>query len=187
MTEKGAVTKLFILLHFYKLDHWDKARKSVYKGIITLSRKLDEPYFSEMLKVAQTIIAIHEEINYMNALVGIKNDQTPPQFDLATMRWEPMPALVTARKNHACCAVKGTLVVLGGRKLGEEGSQTSSEVEMLSSGAFVDLPPLSCGGIFGAAAIAVEESDSAEGQVLLLGGRDGSGRLSTVHLVDLTA
>jgi hypothetical protein len=34
----------------------------------------------------------------------------------------------------------------------------------------VDLPPLSRGGISGAAAIAVEESDSAAGQVLLLGG-----------------
>jgi hypothetical protein len=48
---------------------------------------------------------------------------------------------------------------------------------MLSSseeggGAFVDLPPLSCGGIRGAAAIAVEESDSAAGQVLLIGGTD---------------
>ena len=50
----------------------------------------------------------------------------------------------------------------------------------------MDLPPLSCGGICGAAAIAVEESDSAAGQVLLLRGlmQDGE-ESSTVHLVDL--
>jgi hypothetical protein len=50
----------------------------------------------------------------------------------------------------------------------------------------VDLPPLSCGGISAAAAIAVDESDSAAGQVLLLGGwADSSGPVSTVQLVDL--
>ena len=80
-----------------------------------------------------------------------------------------MPALVTGRANHACCALRGKLVVFGGSPTG--GGRTPS-VEMLSleGGAFVDLPPLSCGGIWGAAAIAVEESDSAAGQVLLLGG-----------------
>jgi hypothetical protein len=109
------------------------------------------------------------------------------RLDLATLRWEPMPALVTARYDHACCAVRGTLVVLGGVL---PGSGRTSSVEMLSSteegGAFADLPPLSCGGIEGAAAIAVDESDSAAGQVLLLGGIDASCRiLSTVQLVDL--
>ena len=93
------------------------------------------------------------------------------RLDLARMRWEPRPALVTARTLHACCAVRGDLVVLGGSTLG--GGFTSS-VEMLSSSeegkTFVNLPPLSCGGIRGAAAIAVDESASAAGQVLLLGG-----------------
>jgi hypothetical protein len=96
-----------------------------------------------------------------------------------------MPALVTAREYHACCAVRGTLVVLSGITPGE-GSPTSSKVEMLSSGAFVDLPLLSCGGISGAAAVAVDESDSAAGQVLLRGGVDDDDEpMSTVHLVDL--
>jgi hypothetical protein len=107
------------------------------------------------------------------------------RLDLATLRWEPMPALATARYDHACCAVRGALVVLGGDTAA--GRYTSS-VEMVSSeeeGAFVDLPPLSRGGIEGAAAIAVEESDSAAGQVLLLGGSYGSGADSTVQLVDL--
>jgi len=59
---------------------------------------------------------------------------------------------------------------------------------MLSEGGeFVELPPLSCGEICGAAAIAIEESDSAAGQVLLVGGRllAGEGVVSTVQLVDL--
>jgi hypothetical protein len=106
------------------------------------------------------------------------------RLDLATLRWEPMPALVIASQDHACCAVRGTLVVLGGITP-EEDVLISSEVEMLSSGAFVDLPPLSRGGICSAAAIEVDESDSAAGEVLLLGGRDANTIYSTVHLVDL--
>jgi hypothetical protein len=108
------------------------------------------------------------------------------RLDLATLRWGGMPGLVTARASHACCAVRGKLVVLGGSPTG--GGPHTSSVEMLSSeeGAFVDLPPLSCGGIRGAAAIAVEESDSAAGQVLLLGGvMEGNEVSTTVHLVDL--
>jgi hypothetical protein len=115
---------------------------------------------------------------------GIARDEVR-RLDLATMRWEPMPALVTARSRHVCCAVRGSIVVLGGRTAGDE---FSSSVEMLSSegGAFVVLPPLSCGGISGAVAIAVEESDSALGQVLLLGGWVPIvGLVSTVRLVDL--
>jgi hypothetical protein len=77
-----------------------------------------------------------------------------------------MPALVSARTGNACCARRGALVVLGGKTdLG-----LTSSVEMFSGGgAFVELPQLSCGRIWGAAAIAVDESDSAAGQVLLLG------------------
>jgi hypothetical protein len=59
---------------------------------------------------------------------------------------------------------------------------------MLSKGggAFVELPPLSCGAIYGAAAIAVDESDSALGQVLLLGGMNQDRTTtSSVRLVDL--
>jgi hypothetical protein len=105
------------------------------------------------------------------------------RLDMATLRWEPMPALLTARGYHACCAVRGTIVVLGGVT---SGSRTSS-VEMLSGeqGAFVSLPSLSCGWICGASAIAVDESDSATGQVLLVGGLCEEGIASEVHLVDL--
>jgi len=61
-------------------------------------------------------------------------------------------------------------------------------VEMLSKGegAFVELPPLSCGAIYDAAAIAVDESHSALGQVLLLGGKNQDlAATSSVRLVDL--
>ena len=110
------------------------------------------------------------------------------RLDLATLQWIPMPALVATRCNHACCVVRKALVVLGGYVKDEE--ETSSRVEMLSAGGadgvFTDFPALSCGGIAGATAIAVEESDSAAGQVLLLGGRDEQGGdKSTVRLVDL--
>jgi hypothetical protein len=110
------------------------------------------------------------------------------RLDLATLQWVPMPALVAARADHACCVVRKALVVLGGYVEDEE--EFTSRVEILSAGGedrvFTDFPASSCGGIAGATAIAVEESDSAAGQVLLLGGGDEQGVvLSTVHLVDL--
>ena len=113
------------------------------------------------------------------------------RLDLATLQWGPMPTLFTTRYSHACCTVRGALVVLGGYIDDEEEEDViTSSVETLSGGAgdgvFTSLPPLSCGGIAGAAAIVVEESTSAAGQMLLLGGRDEQGvALSTVHLVDV--
>jgi hypothetical protein len=109
------------------------------------------------------------------------------RLDLATLRWIPLPALVPGRGFHSCCTVRGALVVLGGV---DRNFETTSRVEILSgsgvNGGFTSLPPLSCGGIFGAVAISVEERDSAKGQVLLLGGGDQNRvALSTVHLVDL--
>jgi hypothetical protein len=100
-----------------------------------------------------------------------------------------MPSLVTARTDHACCAVGGSIAVIGGvTRVGNDDTTTAS-VEALTSresAAFVSLPPLSCGRTYSAAAIAAEESDSAAGQVLLLGGRNPSyDPLSTVQLVDL--
>jgi len=107
------------------------------------------------------------------------------RLNLATLRWETMPSLLLAREDHACCTVRGALVVLGGDTSGDE---ITSSVEMLSKGkeAFTALPPLSCGEIKVAAAITVEESGSVAGQVLLLGRDLGyRGVMSTVHLVDL--
>jgi len=108
------------------------------------------------------------------------------RLHLATLRWETMPSLLLARKDHACCTVRGAFVVLGGETSG--GGEFTSSVEMLSKGkeAFTALPPLSCGEITDAAAVTVEESGSVAGQVLLLGGCTADWGLSpTVHLVDL--
>jgi hypothetical protein len=115
------------------------------------------------------------------------------RLDLATLQWKPMPALVVARHDHACCVVRKALVVLGGCfEDPEEG--ITSRVEILSGGSgngvFTDLPALSCGETTTAVAIAVEESDSVAGQVLLLGGfidLDDTWLFDTssVHLVDL--
>jgi hypothetical protein len=111
------------------------------------------------------------------------------RLDMASLQWESMPALATARFNHACCAMRGSVAIIGGCTVVGNDYTTTASVESISSGegaVFVTLPPLSCGGIFGAVAIVVEGSDSAAGQVLLLGGRDSSlDPLSTVQLVDL--
>jgi hypothetical protein len=58
-------------------------------------------------------------------------------LDLATMRWEAMPALTCAREGHACCAVRGALVALGGWASASgipQGLAPTSRVEMLSKG-----------------------------------------------------
>ena len=112
------------------------------------------------------------------------------RLDLATLQWRPMPALVVARISHACCTVRGALVVLGGFVEKGDEEETTSSVETLSKqpgGVFTNLPPWSCGGIANAVAIAVEESDSVAGQVLLLGGTntEGNAPSTAVHLVDL--
>ena len=100
------------------------------------------------------------------------------RLELASLQWESMPALVTAHVAHGCCAVRGSVAVFAGRVLVGNEVTTTASVEVLvplrEGGAFVSLPPLSYGGIYGAAAITVEESDSTAGQVLLLGGSDSS-------------
>jgi len=105
------------------------------------------------------------------------------RLDLATLQWVPMPALMAARCDHACCVVRGALVVLGGYV--EDEDELTSRVEILSTGGedgvFLEFPALSSGGITGATAVAVEEENSTAGQVLLLGGfNEESAFLSTV-------
>ena len=51
----------------------------------------------------------------------------------ATLQWEPMPALVTARDGHACCVVRGTLVVLGGNTSALGGLTSSVEIATADS------------------------------------------------------
>ena len=112
------------------------------------------------------------------------------RLDLATLQWVPMPALVAARCGHTCCVVRGALVVLGGYVFEVGVVERTSGTEILSAGGedrmFTEFPALSCGGIADFTAIEMEESNSAAGEVLLLGGYGEQGvGLSTVHLVDL--
>jgi len=95
------------------------------------------------------------------------------RLDLGALRWERLPNLTAERAAHACCAVRGGVVVLGG--LVEGGHKSTAGVEILerdSSGAvgntFEILPPLSCGLIGPSAAIVIDESESDRGQVLLI-------------------
>jgi len=107
------------------------------------------------------------------------------RLDLATLRWEGMSALVDARSDHACCAVRNDLFIIGGAT---PENDVIGSVEMLAEGegSFMGQPPLECGGIGGAVAIVANESDSAAGQVLLLGGYGADDEtVSTVYLVDL--
>jgi hypothetical protein len=112
------------------------------------------------------------------------------RLDLATLLWMPMPTLLGANCIHACCTVRGALVVIGGSSDADDEETTTSNVEILSkvggNWAFTSLPSLSCGRIQSTVAITVDESISVAGQVLVLGGIDEEGdRLSTVQLVDL--
>jgi hypothetical protein len=112
------------------------------------------------------------------------------RLDLVSLRWAPMPSMVLERYEHTCCVVRRSVAVFGGRVVSDfTGGTANSSVEVLSPGqgaAITSLPPLSCGELNGAAAIAVEESHNAAGQVLLLGEAGYSHHiLSTVQLVDL--
>jgi hypothetical protein len=101
-------------------------------------------------------------------LCGYRKVSEVWRLDLAMLQWVSMPALVAARCNHACCMVRGALVVLGGYVTTDTEEKGSTlRVEILSAGGqdrvFTEFPSLSCGGIDEATAIAVEESNSSAG------------------------
>jgi hypothetical protein len=96
-----------------------------------------------------------------------------------------MPLLELARSAHACCAMRSSLVVIGGETPSDE-IVGSMEMFAEGGGAVTNQPPLSHGGISGASTVAVDKSDSTSGQVLLLGGFDQDEEVvSTMYLVDL--
>ena len=69
-----------------------------------------------------------------------------------------MPALGVARTHHVCCVVQSSMAVIGGVISSDEDEVTGS-VEMFAKGgvAVTNRPPLPCGGIGGAAAVAMDE------------------------------
>jgi hypothetical protein len=52
----------------------------IEREIQKLSKYLNDAVISKIRKDAQTIIAIRDEINYINGLMGITKDQTQPQY-----------------------------------------------------------------------------------------------------------
>jgi hypothetical protein len=74
----------------------------------------------------------------------------------------------------------------------EDNLEHTASVEILGCDSEAEedgfLPPLSCGRISGTAAVAIDESESDQGQVLLLGGWvEGVGSSSAVRKVDLAS
>ena len=115
------------------------------------------------------------------------------RLDLGKLQWERMSDLSCVRNDHACCVMRGGIVVLGGIVEGQEGSEETASVEILGHNdqdedegrTFKALPPLSCGPIYRSVAIAIDESESDEGRVLLIGGVYENGDASAVYEVDL--
>jgi hypothetical protein len=119
------------------------------------------------------------------------------RLDLAELRWDHTSDLALARASPVCCAVRGGVVVLGGQlarfRPGENTLEDcfTASVEILGSNSetgeqiFRALPPLSCSPIINSAAVVVDESESEQGQVLLIGGDDGRTHAGEVHKVDL--
>jgi hypothetical protein len=110
-----------------------------------------------------------------------------------------MPSLTLGRASPACCAVRWRVVVLGGfveaeeEEENDEAYENTASVEILGYASqagtefFKVMPPLSCGPIYGSNAVVIDESESEQGQVLLIGGYDEDDEppASAVHMVDL--
>jgi len=115
------------------------------------------------------------------------------RLDLGELRWKRMPDLTRGRVGHACCAVRKGVAVLSGIVVGQAGIEYTASVEVLGSASsaaggtiFKALAPLPCGSIYDSTVVPIDEGESEQGQVLLIGGLDEHGVVSSaVHLVDL--
>jgi hypothetical protein len=100
------------------------------------------------------------------------------RLDIGKLQWERMPSLTPGRYEQACCAVRGRVVMLGGRQADftDNYEEVTASVEVLGFDSEAGersvkvLPPLSCGPIYGCVAVTIQESESEQGQVLLIGG-----------------
>jgi hypothetical protein len=121
------------------------------------------------------------------------------RLNLGELQWERMPSLIGKRAGHACCTVRGGVVVIGGGidvkqvELAAEDAPLTASVEISGYDAeskaqnvFKTLPLLSCGSLTGAAAVVIEENESSQGQVLLIGAPNEPDETnSAVYKVDL--
>jgi hypothetical protein len=130
------------------------------------------------------------------------------RLNIERLRWERMPDLAHGRTFHACCVVRGEVVVVGGHVLLLAPGmkvETTASVEMLKRDSAGNkyqecwespeeentnvskvMPPLSLGPIAFSTALAIDEIESDQGQVLLIGGQDANQTYSSrVHVVDL--
>ena len=111
------------------------------------------------------------------------------RLDLGILQWQHTSNLTHIRASHACCTVRGSIVVLGG----DPGDDMPDEsVEMLLRGVaeaeedmFEVLPSLSCGPVLGSSALVIDEIESEKGRVLLIGGDGDEVSSAAVHTVDL--
>jgi hypothetical protein len=132
---------------------------------------------------------------YTGTVVEEKMTSEVWRLDLGELRWEHTSDLALGRGRLACCAVRGGIVVLGeqdtwfvrGENEAEDCITASVEVLGYDSEAEekMSLPPLSCAPFVGAAAVAIDESESEQGHVLHIGGGDGHMITSAVQKVDL--
>jgi hypothetical protein len=122
------------------------------------------------------------------------------RLDLGELRWESMPSLTRGRWQHACCAMREGIFVLGGdveasddESKSEEGVENiAASVEILGydsdaeDSIFKEMPLLSLGCVNGSTVVTIEESEIEMGQVLLIGGwGEDDTPSSAVHTVDL--
>jgi hypothetical protein len=90
------------------------------------------------------------------------------KLDLGELRWERMPSLTRGRGYHACCVVRGGVVVLGGLVESQAGheEQTASvgilgcDSVAAAEDSFKVLPPLSLDPIAWSDAVTIDESES---------------------------
>jgi len=112
-------------------------------------------------------------------------------LDPLTLRWNERAELLVGRSHHACCEVRGRVVILSGCveewRSGDPGPAT---VEMCGDDdVFHRFPSLSAGHLCampGTVAVEIVETDSESGQVLLIGGWSPDiVALRTVYAVDI--
>ena len=124
---------------------------------------------------------------------GVGRTKQVWRLDLGTLRWERLADLSRAPLSHACYAVRGDVVVIGGL---DAVPNELATVEVLRGGdsssnsqgalSWSDVRPLSCSPRRASAALAIDENESEEGMVLLLGGMNKNNEmLNDVVQVDL--